>query len=219
MDSVFFNFDGSRPKLSMALIIGLSGPTASGKSTFASALVGALEPFRPVLIGQDRYFRNWLDYRPEEREAQRTTNHPRGVLWDALEAHVSALKEGGTARTPVEGTRAWDRQDPPATLGPSDLVIIEGHLIYTQPSLRALFDLRLYVDAFVHERVVRRLSRDLAGGTSFEGATAWYRRDVIPNVVAHSERTRSYADLIIPFDRHNATAVNLVSQWARDRLG
>jgi uridine kinase len=202
----------------MGLVIGLSGPTASGKSTFASALVEALEPYQPVLIGQDRYFRNWLDYEPEEREVQRTSNHPRAVLWDILEAHVEVLRGGGTAGTPVEGTRSWDRHDPPATLGPSSLVIVEGHLIYTRPSLRALFDLRLYVDAFVHERVVRRLSRDLAGGTTFEGATAWYRRDVIPNVVVHSERTRSYADLIIPFDRDNPTAVDLVSRWVQARL-
>ncbi len=203
----------------MALVIGLSGPTASGKSMFATALVRSLARFRPVLIGQDRYFRNWREFPKEEQEAMRTTNHPRGVLWDALEGHVETLRGGGTVETPVEGTRAWDRRDPPTTLGPSDLVLVEGHLIYTRRSLRAQFDLRLYVDAFVHERVVRRLMRDVAGGASLESATAWYRRDVIPNVAAHSERTRSEADLIVPYDRDNAVAVDVVSRWVEERLG
>tara|TARA_Y100000588_G_scaffold379308_1_gene461272 strand:+ start:2298 stop:2930 length:633 start_codon:yes stop_codon:yes gene_type:complete len=202
----------------MAILIGVSGPTASGKSTFAAALVKALPAIDPVLVRQDGYFRSWQDLDPAERERVRTTNHPRGVLWDRLEADLTTLCDGGSIRMPVEGTRAWGRGDPPQTLGPSRVVIVEGHLLYARPSLRTIVDLRIFVDAFVHERVVRRLSRDVAGGTSFEDAIAWYRRDVIPNVAEHSERSRIYADLIVPFDDDNTTAVNLVKKWVDSRL-
>ena len=106
------------------------------------------------------------------------------------------------------------RGDAPSELGPSMVIILEGHLIFNEPRVVELSDLLVFVDANVHERAVRRLLRDTASGkTSLEKATAWYRRDVIPNVAAFSEAKRDIADLIIPFDQDNGLAAQILADW------
>ena len=127
------------------------------------------------------------------------------------------LRSGGSIEIPVPGTRSAQRGDPVSTVGPSKVVLVEGHLIYNRYPLMDLMDLRLFAEAFVHERVVRRLKRDTDGGTAFEGAIAWYRRDVIPNIVHYSEQTVRHADLVVPCDTDNRKAVDMITQWVNAR--
>ena len=203
----------------MSLLVAISGATASGKSTFAQKLCNLLSDVPPVLLHQDRYFRDFAEYPEEERERVVTSNHPRAVLWDALVGHLECLKSDGQVQVPVEGTRWRKRGHEPETLGPAEIVVVEGHLLYTEPRLVSLADLRIFIDANVHERVVRRLLRDTESGkTTLEGATRWYRRDVIPNVSRYSEPGRRYADVIVPFDVENGIAAQAVADWVRSEM-
>ena len=201
------------------LTVGITGGSASGKTTFSRALAGALDDFRVVILNQDRYFRDWADIPPEEQEAARTTNHPRGVLWPSLIAQVERLVERQPIREPVEGTRARRRNLSPETVEPGDLVIVEGHLIFWDETLRDLLELKIFLDADAHERVLRRMLRDTStGGMDLERAVAWYRRDVIPNFPVYTGATREYADLIVPFDVHNRVAVEVIANGIRQIL-
>ena len=202
------------------LIIGISGGSASGKTTFSAALAQHLDDINPVILNQDRYFRDWEDYPPEEREAVRTANHPRAVLWPQLIQQVKCLLDRQPIQEPVPGTRAGKQNAPPVSIQPADLVIVEGHLIFGNETLRDLMRLKIFLDVDPHERVLRRLLRDTQGrNASLEGAVAWYRRDVLPNFPVHTEPTRQHADLIVPFDTFNATAVELVAAGIRAMLG
>ena len=155
----------------------------------------------------------------EERERVRTSNHPRAVLWPELIAHIEALIARRPVHTPVRGTRAWSRRDSPRTVEPGDLLIVEGHLIFCNEMLRNLMEIKIFLDADPHERVLRRMVRDTAGGgTDLEKAVAWYRRDVIPNFSVHTEPTRRYADLIVPFDSFNDTAIQFIASGVRETL-
>jgi uridine kinase len=198
----------------MAKLIAISGATASGKSTFARRLCDLLPDAGVVLIHQDRYFRDFAEYNEAEREREVTSNHPRAVLWDALVTHLAHLKSGGSVLVPVDGTRARRRGEEQATLGPAETIVVEGHLLFTEPRILDMADLSVFVDANVHERVVRRLLRDTdSGKTTLEGATRWYRRDVIPNVSRYSEPGRNVADVIVPFDDDNTVAARAVADW------
>lgn len=205
---------GNRP-----LTIGISGGSASGKTTFSAALAESLEDIGTVTLNQDRYFRDWEEYPPEEREAARTANHPRSVLWPALVEHVKRL----LAREPIEaaapGTRAHKQGASSDMVEPQELVIVEGHLIFGNEELRELMYLKIFMDVDPHERVLRRLLRDTQkGGNGLEAAVAWYRRDVLPNFPVYTEPTRQYADLIVPFDDYNDRAVEMVAAGVRAAL-
>ena len=199
--------------------VGISGGSASGKTTLATTLAKELKEFSPVILHQDYYFRDWSEYPPEEREKVLTANHPDAVRWEALLGHIRQLVARQPIETPPEGTRAFARGEAPATIQPSDLIIVEGHLILWDATLRDLMDLKLFVDVEPHERVLRRLLRDVAQrGGDLEGAVAWYRRDVIPNFPVYTEPCKVYADLVVPFLDENPVALQTLVAGLRDRI-
>jgi uridine kinase len=193
------------------VVVGISGGSAAGKTTFAAALVEVLAPSDSVVLNQDRYFRDWLDVPADKREAARTSNHPRAVCWPELVAQVECLMARQAVQEPVVGTQAWQRGIEPRLIKAADIVLVEGHLIFGNETVRGLLDLKVFLEVDIHERVLRRILRDTQNGTDLAAAVAWYRRDVSPNFPVHTEPTRQYADLIVPYDQHNAMAVMVVA--------
>ena len=199
--------------------VALTGGSASGKSTLARCIAEALSEFRPVVLNQDHYFRDWSDFPPEEREEIRTSNHPRGVLWSALVDQVQLLVDRQPIVEPVPGSAAARRGGPPQRIESGDLILVEGHMLLGEEPLRQLMDVRIYVEVDPHERVLRRMLRDTTQGRmTLEQAVAWYRRDVVPNYPTHTEATRRYADLVVPFETPDSPAVNFVIAGLRGML-
>ena len=199
--------------------VGISGGSASGKTTLTAALEEELKEFSPVILHQDYYFRDWSEYPPEEREKVITANHPDAVQWESLLGHIRQLIARQPIETPPRGTRAFVRGDAPAMIQPSDLIIVEGHLILWDAGLRDLMDVKLFVDVEPHERVLRRLLRDVAQrGGDLERAVAWYRRDVIPNFPVYTEPCKAYADLVVPFLDENPVALQTIVAGLRERI-
>jgi uridine kinase len=167
------------------------------------------------VLNQDSYFRDWSALPEDERESKRTANHPRAVLWKHLIAHVKCLREGRAIQMPSSGTRAFRRGDDPQKVVPERLIIVEGHLIFSQEALRPLLDIKLFLEVDTHERVLRRMLRNTSSGMALKDAVAWYRRDVIPNYRIYTEPTRAYADLIVPFEGDVQVAVDVVANGIR----
>jgi len=208
-----------KPEQFTPITVGIMGGSASGKTTFASALAEQLTEFSPVVLNQDSYFRDWSEYSEAERERVITANHPDAVLWDALIADIKKLRDGDAISTPTPGTRAAQRGDEKASVQPSKIVIVEGHLIFWSEDLRDLMDIKLFLDVDAHERVLRRMLRDVAQRDGdLEWAINWYRRDVIPNFPVYTEPCKQYADLIIPFQNENPVALHTLVASIRTRI-
>ena len=201
------------------ITVGIMGGSASGKTTFASALAVQLQEFKPVVLNQDSYFRDWSEYSEVERERVITANHPDAVLWDALITDIRKLRQRNAIEIPTPGTRASQRGDAKSSVHPSDVVIVEGHLIFWSEDLRDLMDIKLFLDVDAHERVLRRMLRDVAQrGGDLEWAINWYRRDVLPNFPVYTEPCKQYADLIIPFQDENPVALQTLVAGIRTRI-
>lgn len=208
-----------KPENFTPITVGIMGGSASGKTTFASALAEQLTEFSPVVLNQDSYFRDWSEYSEAERERVITANHPDAVLWDALITDIKKLRDGDTIDTPTPGTRAARRGDKTASVQPSKVVIVEGHLIFWSEDLRDLMDIKLFLDVDAHERVLRRMLRDVAQrGGDLEWAINWYRRDVLPNFPVYTEPCKQYADLIIPFQDENPVALRTLVAGIRAQI-
>jgi uridine kinase len=200
------------------IAVGIMGGSASGKTTFATALADLLSDYSPITLHQDSYFRDWSEYPPEEREKVVTANHPDAVRWEALIADVEKLRSRNPIETPAPRTRAAHRGDEKKVTQPSDVMIVEGHLIYWNEHLRDLIDIKLFLDVDAHERVLRRMLRDVGKSGNLEGAINWYRRDVLPNFPIYTEPCKQYADLIIPFLNDNQIALHTVAAGIRAQL-
>ena len=209
----------SKPEHFTPITVGIMGGSASGKTTFASALAEQLAEYTPVVLNQDSYFRDWSEYSEAERERVITANHPDAVLWDVLITDIKKLRTGDAINTPTPGTRAAQRGEKKESVQPSKVVIVEGHLIFWSEDLRDLMDIKLFLDVDAHERVLRRMLRDVAQrGGDLEWAINWYRRDVLPNFPVYTEPCKQYADLVIPFQDENPVALRTLVASIRTRI-
>ncbi len=201
------------------ITVGIMGGSASGKTTFAKALAEELSDLSPVVLNQDSYFRDWSEYPEEEREHVITANHPDAVLWEALITDIKKLRSRDAINVPASGTRGAQRGDEKTSVQPSDVVVVEGHLIFWSGDLRDLMDIKLFLDVDAHERVLRRMLRDVAQrGGDLEWAINWYRRDVLPNFPVYTEPCKQYADLVIPFQDENPVALHTLIAGIRARI-
>jgi uridine kinase len=199
--------------------IGITGGSASGKTTLAQALAVSLREYDPVILSQDRYFRDWSDYPPEEQDRVRTANRAEAILWPAYMEAVRKIQAGECIVEPAPGTRAALREAEPFTVQPGRVLILEGLFVLWPEELRKLLDLAIYVEVEDSERILRRLVRDTRHrGGNLERSVAWLRRDVLPNFPVFTEATKQYADLIVPNLQPDNRAVQIIAEGVRSAL-
>lgn len=206
-------------KANRPYVIGVTGGSASGKTTVATKLSELLADFRPVVLHQDRYFRDFSTLSPEEFERQNTANKPESILWPELLDSVRRLIARQPVTEPMPGTRAAARRAEVIQIVPGDVLIIEGLFALWDEWLRAQLDLKIFVEVDDDERLLRRLARDLIerDGT-VPGVISWYRKDVAPNFPKFTGQTRQVADVIVPNNRACDTAVRLIAAGVRQTI-
>ncbi len=190
--------------------IGITGGSASGKSTLSRLIVDAFADRSCAILNQDQYFRDWSNrVGDEQRDRLRTANRPDSVLWPHLVDAVDAIRGGGAATFPVPGTRGAARRLDPTTVRADDLLIVEGLFALWDEELRARYDLTIFVDSPDDERLLRRINRDISErGSDLVGATAWYRHDVMNSFPRFTNPLRWAADLIVPNPLGESGAMN-----------
>jgi uridine kinase len=200
-------------------VIGITGGSASGKSTITNKLVKLLPEYRIGVLQQDRYFKDFSILPEAENELRRTANNPDALVWPEFLEQFHRLLEGTSVTEPVPGTRPSRRRTEPVIVEAGDILIVEGLFALWHEGVRAEMDLKLYVEVDDCERVLRRMARDIIerGGT-LPGMIAWYRRDVMPNFPKYTKVTDHFADLIVPNHNGCDTAVALIADGIRAQL-
>lgn len=179
------------------LIIGIAGPSGSGKSFIAEHILAALPDLRGFLLSQDDYYRDRSDLTLEKRQ-HINYDHPDAVEFSLLIRHLEALRAGSSIEHPLYDFSVHNRRPERRRAGPADLVIVDGLLLYTVPAMLPLFDLRLYVDTPLDICFIRRLQRDvLERGRTMESVIQQYCTTVRPMFIEHVLASRERADLVL----------------------
>src|SRR5512145_1587852 len=142
------------------ILIGIAGGSGSGKTLVARTIVRELGSQRVVVIDQDSYYKN-LDQIPFRDREARNFDHPDAFDHELLGEHLRLLLEGHAIDQPVYDYAEHKRSQETRRISDHLVVVLEGILIFHDPELRALMDIKLYVDADSDERIIRRLRRDL----------------------------------------------------------
>ncbi|MEP0732117.1 MAG: uridine kinase, partial [Nonlabens ulvanivorans] len=140
------------------LILGIAGGTGSGKTTVVDQMVHTYPDHEVNVISQDSYYKDTSHLSYEER-VKINFDHPGSIDFELLEKHLLELKEGKTIDQPVYSFVEHNRTGEVVKTAPSKVVIVEGILILTQPRIRDLFDIKVYIDCDSDERLIRRLKR------------------------------------------------------------
>ncbi|HNW58850.1 MAG TPA: uridine kinase [bacterium] len=185
------------PRPCSCMIIGIAGPSGSGKSFIAEHILAALPELRGLLLSQDDYYRDRSDLTLEKRQ-HINYDHPDAVEFSLLVRHLQALRAGEGIEHPLYDFAIHNRKPETRRAGPADLVIVDGLLLYSVPEMVPLFDLRLYVDTPLDICFIRRLQRDvLERGRTMESVIQQYCTTVRPMFVEHVQASRARADLVL----------------------
>lgn len=192
------------------LIIGIAGGTGSGKTTVVHQIMNELPETEVGIISQDSYYKANNNLSMDER-ALINFDHPRAIDFDLLCVHLKELKAGNSIHQPVYSFVHHNRTDDYVLTHPRKVMIVEGILILSNPELRDLFDIKVFVHADSDERLIRRLKRDIADrGRDMNEVLNRYQTTLKPMHEQFIEPSKAYADIIIPNDRYNTVAIDIV---------
>ncbi len=201
------------------IVIGIAGGSGSGKTTVVRRLIASLGDDKVSVLEHDRYYRDRGDLRLEERAAL-NYDHPDSLETDLLVRHVQALRAGDAVQAPQYDFARHDRLDASETVPPRPAVIVEGILIFADAALRALMDVKVFVDADDDTRFIRRLQRDIAErGRTVQSVIDQYLGTVKPMHLEFVEPSKRYADIIVPQGGHNDVAIEMLLTLARGLVG
>jgi uridine kinase len=200
------------------LIIGIAGGTGSGKTTVVHQIMNELPDAEVGIISQDSYYKENKNMSYEER-TNINFDHPRAIDFELLVAHLKELKKGNIINQPVYSFIKHNRTDDVIITHPRKVMIVEGILIFTNPEIRELFDIKIYVHADSDERLIRRLRRDISErGRDMEEVLSRYQHTLKPMHEQFIEPTKAYADIIIPNDKFNTVAIDVVRAVINQRI-
>jgi uridine kinase len=200
------------------LIIGIAGGTGSGKTTVVNQIIEELKNEEVDVISQDSYYQDTSHLSFEERK-KINFDHPKSIDFDLLVSHLKDLKAGNNIQQPIYSFKEHNRTGETIEIEPRKVIIVEGILILTHPEIREMFDIKIYVHADSDERLIRRLKRDIAErGRDLEEVLNRYQTTLKPMHQQFIEPTKEFADIIIPTNRYNTVAVDIVQTIIRQRL-
>ena len=200
------------------LIIGIAGGTGSGKTTVVNQILNELPLEEVGIISQDSYYKETTNLSYEER-TKINFDHPRAIDFELLVQHLKELKKGNAIQQPVYSFVTHNRTEDTVLTHPRKVMIVEGILILTNAELRELCDIKVFVHADSDERLIRRIKRDIAErGRDLNEVLNRYQTTLKPMHEQFIEPTKAFADIIIPNEKYNTVAVDIVRTVINQRI-
>jgi uridine kinase len=200
------------------LVIGIAGGSGSGKSTVARNVAASLGDASVAFIDLDAYY---LDHGHLSIEERKKVNwdHPNVFDWDHLVGQLGQLAGGKAIDKPVYDFVAHARSAETVRIPPADVLVIDGILLFTDARVRALCDVKVFVDADADIRLIRRIRRDMTKrGRPLAEILEQYLSTVQPMHLEFVESTKRYADVIVPRGGHNPVAIEMIAAKIARRL-
>ena len=199
------------------MLIGIAGGTGSGKTTLTRHLK---EHFGGdvTVIGHDSYYKLQEGKTYEER-ARVNYDHPSAFDTELLIQHLQELKAGHSIQCPVYSFVEHNRTDQTVEIQPAKVIIVEGILIFQNPTLRDMFDIKIFVETDADERILRRCLRDVEErGRTLQSVVNQYLTTVKPMHEKYVEPSRKYADIVVLEGGHNLVALDMIMQRIRGHI-
>ena len=192
------------------LVIGIAGGTGSGKTTVANVILDRVGKEHIAYLPHDAYYRELVDLPPDQK-APINFDHPDSLETELMINHIQELKNGKSIRLPIYNFSTHSRTGKTICVDPQRVIIVEGILIFVEPELRKLFDVKLFVDTNADIRFIRRLQRDInERGRTMEMVIHQYLTTVRPMHLDFVEPSKRYANVIIPEGGLNSVAMDMV---------
>ncbi len=200
------------------ITIGVAGGTASGKSTVSYNLLQQAGSHNIAHLAHDAYYRE-SDHIPRTQDGLLNYDHPDSLETSLLIEHIRQLQQWHPVETPIYDFTTHKRLPGTLTVQPQPVILVEGILLFVEPELRELFDIRIFVDTPDDIRLIRRIRRDVAErGRTVDSVIEQYLATVRPMHLEFVEPSKRYADVIIPEGGFNKVAIDMLAARIRAML-
>ncbi len=200
------------------MIIGIAGGSGSGKTTVVKNIIQKLPPNEVAVISQDAYYRDNSHLSLSERQ-KINFDHPNSLEFELLAKHLRQLNNKETIQQPIYSYITCTRSEETVAVSPKRVIIVEGILIFTNPMLRELLDIKVFVFTDADTRLTRIIRRDtLERGRTATAVLDRYEETVKPMHLQFIEPSKRYADIIVPEGGSNKVAINLLSTIIHNKL-
>jgi uridine kinase len=194
-----------------SLVIGIAGGSGSGKTTLANLILERIGKERIAYLPHDAYYKD-LSALPRNQRAAINFDHPDSLDTDLLIEHIKDLKANKPIDLPIYDFKTHSRTQETLYIEPRQVIMVEGILIFTDPTLRELLEVKIFVDTDSDLRFIRRLERDIQErGRTTEMVIRQYLATVRPMHLEFVEPSKRYADVIVPEGGLNAVAMEMVA--------
>ncbi|MBQ4355093.1 MAG: uridine kinase [Bacteroidales bacterium] len=201
------------------LVIGIAGGSGSGKTSVVKKIIESLPQDKVSVLSQDAYYRDNGELTQEQREAI-NFDHPSAIEWPLLVEHINILKQGGSIEMPTYSYVTCRRGKETIPVTPAKVLIVEGILIFTDPELAQILDLKVFVDTSADERLIRIIQRDVnERGRGLDKSIRHYQKYVKPMHESFIEPSKQLADIIIPIGGENVKGIDILTSKIRQTLG
>jgi uridine kinase len=192
------------------LIVGIAGGTGSGKTTVVRKIREVFPDEDVIIIPQDNYYRDNRSISLEERQ-KINFDHPDSIEFSLLIDDLKKLKRGRSIEMPIYSYLTCLRANETITINPTRVVLVEGILVLTDPGLRNMMDIKVFVDADADDRLGRVIMRDIVErGRSVLMVLERYHDTVKPSHLQFIEPSKRYADIIIPGGGENQVGIEVL---------
>lgn len=192
------------------MVIGIAGGSGSGKTTVAQEILNRVGTDRIAYLQHDSYYKDLTELPPTLR-MDVNFDHPHSLETELLIKHVESLRDHQSVEVPIYDFATDSRTSRTFSVTPRGVILVEGILIFAEPELRKLFDVKLFVDTDADIRFIRRLRRDIKErGRTTESVINQYESIVRPMHLEFVEPSKRYADIIIPQGGFNTAALDMI---------
>ncbi len=190
--------------------LGVAGGSGSGKTTVAREILEAVGPERIASLAQDSYYRD-VEWGSDAELLHHNFDHPDALDNELLVAQVAELKAGRAVEVPIYDFVRHRRTERTRRVEPRPVILLEGILLFVEPRLRQLLDLKIFVDTDADVRLIRRIRRDIEErGRDYRDVMRQYLDTVRPMHLEFVEPSKRWADVILPEGGENRVALGMV---------
>lgn len=208
--SAHLAYNGAMHQQSSPIVIGIAGGTGSGKTTVANVILERVGAEKIAFLPHDAYYKD-LKELPRAQRDMINFDHPDSLETELLVQHLQQLRRWEAVDIPVYDFTRHARTSETMHVDPQPVILVEGILVFAEPELRRLFDVKIFVDTPPDIRFIRRLQRDIIErGRTVESVIQQYQTTVRPMHLEFVEPSKRYADVIIPEGGLNTVAMDMV---------
>jgi uridine kinase len=200
------------------IIIGISGPSASGKSLLANTIVNEMGSSDVTVISEDSYYKDLAGLTIEER-AQVNFDHPESLDHELLRQHLLDLQQGKKIDVPIYDHKEHRRKTETRAVGKHRIIVLEGILLFVEKELRDVMNIKIFMDTALDICLLRRLRRDIMErARTLDSVMEQYHKTVRPMYYQFIEPSKRYADIIVPRGGENRIAIDMIKAKMREQL-